>query len=62
MGWGGKMENQMIKEELLSLCKQFINLAQKLLKENKITEEEYLELTKYKVEFIKEYGNKLGMN
>lgn len=56
------MENQIIKEELLNLCEQFIKLAQKLLKENKITEEEYFELTKHKIEFIKEHGNKLGMN
>lgn len=56
------MENQIIKEELLNLCEQFIKLAQKLLIENKISEEEYLELTKFKIEFLKEHGSKLGMN
>jgi ribulose 1,5-bisphosphate carboxylase large subunit-like protein len=41
-----------VKDDLILLCERFIELADNLLLENKITKEEYEELTKNKKEFL----------
>lgn len=41
-----------VKDDLILLCERFIELADNLLQENKITNEEYEELTKNKKEFL----------
>lgn len=49
-----------VTSNLLELAKEFIEFADKLLKEKKIDYETYIEITKNKKEFI-ENANGLGL-
>lgn len=51
-----------VKEDLIILCERFIELADKLLKENRISVEEYEKLIKHKIEFINCFKHGMGMN
>ncbi|WDC83891.1 hypothetical protein PL321_15775 [Caloramator sp. mosi_1] len=41
-----------VKDDLILLCERFIELPENLLKENKISKEQYEELTKTKKSFL----------
>lgn len=51
-----------IRDNLINLCEQFISLADKLLQDKKITQEQYIAITHYKIEFLKNYVKKLETN
>lgn len=42
----------MLREEIVSLCKDFIEIANRLYENEQITHEQYVNMTKLKLEYI----------
>jgi len=46
----------MLGNSILDICKDFVRVIDTLYKNKQITHEQYIEMTKLKLEYINEYG------
>ena len=47
-----------LREEILDICKSFMEVMDMLYEKQQITYEQYVEMSKLKIEYIKEMTNK----